>query len=158
LRLSDQDYRALGQFRRAMREFLAFGQQSSREHGLSAQQHQALLAIRSHEAPDPMTVGELAQCLMVKNHTAVELVGRLVERELVARRQSDDDRRRVLLELRPRGAQILEDISVLNLGQLEETADILADLMATVRRIERSQGACGLSSDRAAGMVPPRRT
>ena len=139
LRLSDADYAALGRFRKGLREFLAFSQQSAREHGLSAQQHQALLAIRSHEAPDPMTIGELAECLMIKNHTAVELVGRLMERGLVGRRQSEDDRRRVLLELRPRGAQILEDISILNLGQLQETADILADLMATVRRIERSR-------------------
>jgi DNA-binding MarR family transcriptional regulator len=140
LRLSDADYAALGRFRKGLREFLAFSQQSAREHGLSAQQHQALLAIRSHRGPEAMSVGDLAACLLIRNHTAVELVGRLVERGLVARRRSPGDRRRVLLELQPAGAQVLEAISILNFGQLEQTAGILADLLATVRRMGREQG------------------
>src|SRR5438067_7925486 len=72
--LRDPDYKALGDFRRALREFLAFSDDAAREHGLTSQQHQALLAIRSHTGPEPMSVGELAQCLMIRNHSAVGLV------------------------------------------------------------------------------------
>lgn len=135
--LTEDDYRALGDFRLAIRQFLAFSEQGAREHGLSAQQHQALLAIKAHPGPDPISIGELSRSLLIKNHSAVELVARLVERDLVARRDSDADRRRVILALRPRGEAILEAISQRNLGRLNEGADILAGIIEAARRAAR---------------------
>lgn len=135
--LTEDDYRALGDFRLAIRQFLAFSEQGAREHGLSAQQHQALLAIKAHPGPDPISIGELSRSLLIKNHSAVELVARLVERDLVARRDSDVDRRRVILALRPRGEAILEAISQRNLGRLNEGADILAGIIEAARRAAR---------------------
>lgn len=132
--LTSDDYRALGEFRRAIRQFLAFSEDGAREHGLTAQQHQALLAIRAHPKPEPISIGDLAASLLIKNHSAVELVARLVERDLVERRDSDADRRRVVLALRPRGAEILETISRRNLARLSEGADILADIIEAARR------------------------
>lgn len=132
--LDPSDYRALGEFRSAIRQFLAFSEQGAREHGLSSQQHQALLAIKAHPGPDPISIGELADSLLIKNHSAVELVARLVERDLVMRRDSEADRRRVLLALRPRGADILEAISRRNLARLHEGADILVDIIEAARR------------------------
>lgn len=137
--LTQDDYRALGEFRQAIRQFLAFSEQGARDHGLTTQQHQALLAIRAHPGPGPISIGDLAQSLMVKNHSAVELVARLVERGLVSRRDSDADRRRVVLELRPRGAEILEAISRRNLGRLNQGADILADIIEAARRAARTR-------------------
>lgn len=134
--LSDSDYQALGQFRRAIREFLAFSQEGALEHGLTSQQHQALLAIRTHHGVEPMTIGELAECLMIKSHSAVGLVARLEERDLVVRRASDEDRRRALLELRPRGAEVLEAISLRNLGKIGHAADILDEIVRTVRELK----------------------
>lgn len=132
--LTDEDYRTLGEFRRAIRQFLAFSEQGARDHGLSAQQHQALLAIRAHAGPGPISIGELADSLLIKNHSAVELVARLVERNLVARRESDADRRRVVLALKPDGAKALETISRRNLDRLNHGADILAEIIETARR------------------------
>lgn len=132
--LADEDYRALGEFRRAIRQFLAFSEQGARDHGLTAQQHQALLAIRAHPGPDPISIGELADSLLIKNHSAVELVARLVERNLVARRESASDRRRVVLQLQPEGAEALETISRRNLDRLNQGADILAGIIETARR------------------------
>ena len=128
------DYRALGEFRSAIRQFLAFSEQGAKEHGLTSQQHQALLAIKAHPGPHPISIGELADSLIIKNHSAVELVARLVERDLVARRDSDADRRRVVLTLQPRGAEILESISRRNLARLHEGADILGDIIEAARR------------------------
>lgn len=118
-----------------MREFLAFSEDGARAHGITSQQHQALLAIRAHPGGELISIGELADCLMIKNHSAVGLVARLAERDLVARRTSEEDRRRIELELRPLGAEILEAISIRNLQQLNETAEILAGILTTVRRI-----------------------
>jgi DNA-binding MarR family transcriptional regulator len=138
--LGDAHYRALGELRRAIRAFLAFSDEGARGHGLTSQQHQALLAIRAHAGPRPMSVGELADSLLIKSHSAVGLVTRLEERDLVARATSAEDRRRALLELRPHGAELLEAISVRNLRQLGEVAEILEDLTRTVRRLERRGG------------------
>jgi DNA-binding MarR family transcriptional regulator len=136
--LTDAEYAALGEFRRSMRQFLQFSEEGARHQGVSSQQHQALLAIRSHAGPEAMTIGELAECLLIKNHSAVELVARMAERDLVERLASAEDRRRVLLRLLPRGAEILETISLRNLRQLNETAEILAQILETVRRLDRS--------------------
>ncbi len=132
--LTDDDYQALGEFRRAIRQFLAFSEEGARAYGLTSQQHQALLAIKAHRGPDPISIGDLAQCLLIKNHSAVELVARLVERDLVSRRDDEADRRRVVLALRPRGADILETISRRNLGQLRQGADILAEIIEAAHR------------------------
>jgi DNA-binding MarR family transcriptional regulator len=134
-KITTADYQALGRFRRAMREFLAFSEDGARAYGITSQQHQALLAIRAHPGHDPISIGELADCLMIKNHSAVGLVSRLAERDLVSRQTSEEDRRRIDLELRPLGAEILEAISVRNLRQLNETAEILAGILDTVRRM-----------------------
>ncbi|PIB96868.1 transcriptional regulator [Caulobacter sp. X] len=137
--LASSDYRALGEFRFAIRQFLAFSEEGAKAHGLTSQQHQALLAIRAHPGSDPISIGELAESLLIKNHSAVELVARLVERDLVARRDSDADRRRVVLTLRPKGAEILETISRRNLARLNEGADILADIIDAARRAASAQ-------------------
>lgn len=132
--ITDDDYQALGEFRRAIRQFLAFSEEGARAHGLTSQQHQALLAIKAHRGPDPISIGDLAECLLIKNHSAVELVARLVERDLVSRADDAADRRRVVLALRPRGADILETISRRNLGRLRQGADILAEIIEAARR------------------------
>lgn len=132
--LTESDYRALGGFRFAIRQFLAFSEEGAKAHGLTSQQHQALLAIKAHPGPEPMSISELAESLLIKNHSTVELVARLVERDLVARRESDADRRRVLLTLRPKGEDILETISRRNLARLNDGADILAGIIEAARR------------------------
>lgn len=136
-RLGNDEYRAMGEFRRTLREFLAFSEQGTLEQGITSQQHQALLAIKSHPGPGAITIGELAESLLIKNHSAVGLVARLVERDLVARTESAEDRRRVLIELRPRGADILETISLRNLARLNRSAAILSRILRTVRRLEK---------------------
>jgi DNA-binding MarR family transcriptional regulator len=137
-RLADAEYVALGEFRRAMRQFLQFSEEGAREQGITSQQHQALLAIRGHIGSEAMSIGDLAASLLIKNHSAVELVARIAERGLVERITSLEDRRRVLLRLLPRGAEVLGMISLRNLRQLSQTAEILGEILATVRRLDQS--------------------
>jgi DNA-binding MarR family transcriptional regulator len=139
--LDAADYQSLGEFRRAIRDFLAFSEESAREQGVTAQQHQALLAIRAHPGPEPMSIGELADCLLIKNHSAVGLVARLVERGLVQRHPSENDRRRVLLSLEPRGEEALQRISHNNLRKLAVTARSLRRVLSMLRKMELAQGA-----------------
>ena len=136
--LKDSDYAALGAFRRAIREFLAFSEDGAEAQGLTSQQHQALLAIRSHQGPSAFSIRDLAESLLIKHHSAIGLLERLVEKGLVTRRPSLEDRRRVLIELAPNGADALEAISVRNLRQLGRTAEILTQILRTAESLEAS--------------------
>lgn len=133
--LGDREYQVVSAFRLALRRFAAFSEASARDVGLTAQQHQALLAIRTHAGPEPMTISELAGSLLIKNHSAVELVGRLVEGELVTRAPSEADRRRILLRLTPKAEELLEAVTRRNLGELTHNAPIFRELLKTLRRI-----------------------
>jgi len=125
----------MGAFRLALRKFSAFSESAAQANGLTAQQHQALLAVRAYGGPDPMSIGELAECLLIKNHSAVELVGRLVARGLVTRSPSERDRRRIELQLTAEAGPILDEITRKNLAELSSTAPVFRDLLKTLRRI-----------------------
>lgn len=86
--------------------------------GLTPQQHQALLAIKGFPGRDTVTVGELAERLQLRHHTAVGLLDRLADLKLVARAQSAADRRYVNVHLTARGERILEKLSSAHEEQL----------------------------------------
>ena len=133
--LGDEQYRALADFRRSLREFLAFSDAAALAEGVTPQQHQALLAIRGCGAGATISIGDLAERLGVANHSAVGLVERLVERGLVSRGRSPQDRRRVMVELRPEGALILARISAQNIGELARMAGFLAQVRRRIRQV-----------------------
>lgn len=134
-RLGDQDYRALANFRRAIRGFLVFSAEGAAERGLSSQQHQALLAIRAHVGDEAMSIGELAADLGIKNHSAIGLVERLADGGYAKRSPSALDRRRVLVTLTPAGQTVLEEISLRNLAQFGEASTILGQLLQTTKML-----------------------
>jgi DNA-binding MarR family transcriptional regulator len=131
-RVTTKDYEALAAFRRALRRFLAFSEEAARSNGLTAQQHQAILAIKGHTGAGPMTVGELADHLLVRHHSAVELVDRLVRGELVNRIEASDDRRRVALVLTPKASAILAELSAIHLEELKQSRALLVQLLERV--------------------------
>ncbi|HEY0648080.1 MarR family winged helix-turn-helix transcriptional regulator [Phenylobacterium sp.] len=135
-KLTTPDYQALGAFRLALRRFLAFSEAGARALGLTPQQHQALLAIRAHAGLKAMSVGELAESLLIKNHSALGLVDRLVERGLLVRAAAPHDRRRVALTLTEAGAQALETISRNNLGKLKSTIPVFTDLLQALEQLD----------------------
>jgi DNA-binding MarR family transcriptional regulator len=94
-----------------------------------------------------MSIGELAESLLIKNHSAVGLVARLVERGLVRRNASESDRRRVLLVLEPRGEEVLARISGVNIYKLAGAAKSLRRVLATLKKLENAQSAKGGPDD-----------
>jgi DNA-binding MarR family transcriptional regulator len=112
------DYRALAGFRLELRKFLAFSEKAAAAEGLTAQQHQALLAIRGLSERGEMTVGELAEALLLRHHSAGELVDRLARLELVARAVDAADGRRVLVRLTPTGEEKLQALSSAHVKEL----------------------------------------
>jgi DNA-binding MarR family transcriptional regulator len=130
--LDDKDYAALASFRRALRVFLAFSEQAARKAGLTPQQHQAILALRGLQPRGGVTVNDLADQLLLKAHTTVELVDRLELAGLVLRERDDKDRRRVFLTLTPKANGLLRKLSTTHLTQIRRDAP---ELIALLRQI-----------------------
>ncbi|HVB64799.1 MAG TPA: MarR family transcriptional regulator, partial [Nitrolancea sp.] len=64
------------------------------------------------------TIGEVAERLQIRHNTAVELVDRLEERELVMRRRGVADRRKVYVDLTQQGEELLKELSLHHLREL----------------------------------------
>jgi DNA-binding MarR family transcriptional regulator len=116
------DYQALAQFRYQLRIFLAFSETAAERQGLTSQQHQALLGIKGFVDPGPATIGDLARFLLIRHHSAVELINRMEKRGLIKRASDPEDARRVHLRLTSKGEQKLRAISRVNLGELRRAA------------------------------------
>lgn len=116
--LRKEDYEALAHFRYTLRRFLHFTEEGARAAGLTPQQHQALLAVKGRPDREWVTIGELAEALQIRHHTAVELVDRCVTSDLLARETAPDDRRQVRIHITPHGEEILERLSRRNLREL----------------------------------------
>ena len=127
--LEERDYAALARFRRSLRIFLAFSEEAARDAGLTPQQHQAILAIRGLAPEGGMTINELAEHLLLKPQTAVELVDRLEKAGLVQRSRDEVDRRRVFLGLTEKANAALEMLSAAHLAQVARDAPQLMDLL-----------------------------
>ena len=116
-RTTAAEYQALAAFRHALRRFLEFSTAAARTAGLPPQQHQALLAIKGF-AGGAMGVGELAVQLCVRPHSAVGFVDRLARRGMVRRVPSQDDHRRVQVQLTVRGEALLARLSAAHRDEL----------------------------------------
>jgi DNA-binding MarR family transcriptional regulator len=125
----DDDYAALAAFRHSLRNFLAFSEEAVRKAGLTPQQHQALLAVRGFVSEKGITVGELASRLLLKHHTAVGLVNRLVQANLLRRKPDGEDRRRALLSLTPKANKALKALSAVHLAEIRRNAPQLVHLL-----------------------------
>jgi DNA-binding MarR family transcriptional regulator len=111
VKLKRDDYRALARFRYLIRQFLQFSEEAAKQEELEPQQHQMLLVIRASDDPAGPTVGEVAEHLLIRHHSAVGLADRLEQRELIERAKGSEDRRQVRLRLTERGEHILEHLS-----------------------------------------------
>jgi DNA-binding MarR family transcriptional regulator len=83
--------------RHGLRRFLRWSEEQAERSGLTAAQHQLLLAIRGQRGRLQPTIGMVAQELLLRHHSAVELVDRAEAMGLVRRRRDPADQRVVRL-------------------------------------------------------------
>lgn len=129
-KITKQEYESLAAFRYALRTFLRFSETAAEQVGLSPQQHQALLAIMGFPGRDYVSIGELAERLQVRHHSAVGLVDRLEAQGLTERRPPENDRRQVFVALTPRGIDLLEQLAVSHRAELRRLKPHLNGLLA----------------------------
>jgi DNA-binding MarR family transcriptional regulator len=134
--LLDEDYRRLLTFRNELRGFLRWSEQAAEESDLTPSLHQLLLVVRGH-APGPgPTIGQAAEALHVRHHSAVELARRAETARLVVRERDPLDQRRAHLKLTARGRQQLEVLTRAHLPRIQSLAETLDEVVqgSRVRR------------------------
>jgi DNA-binding MarR family transcriptional regulator len=130
--LSAADYESLAEFRYRIRKFLSFSEQAARAAGLEPQQHQLLLALKGLPTGVRPRIGEVAERLQIRHHSAVELVNRLAAGGYIRRRTSGFDRREVLIALTPKGEKVLRELSLHHRQELRAAGP---DLLAALKRV-----------------------
>lgn len=122
---TDEQYQRLLSFRTALRSFDLWSREAAEAHGLTHGQHQLLLAIRGSSTTGGPTVGEIADALLIKPHTATELIDRAQDIDLVRRVKDVEDSRRVRLQLTDRGIQVLGALTDVHVEELRRLAPLL---------------------------------
>ncbi len=120
------DYERLLAFRDGLRQFLAWSEEQAKAAGVTAAQHQLLLAVAGH-GTDP-SVSDLARHLMLRHHSAVELVDRAVDAGLVRRDHDENDHRVVRVRLTTKGLKTLAQLSAAHLEELSRIGSSMTAL------------------------------
>ncbi len=114
--LNDADFARLLQFRNGLRQFLRWSERQAKAAGLTSAQYQLLLAIRGHDGSP--SIGDIADHLLLRHHSAVELVDRAERASLVRRVADGSDLRVVRLALTDQGEARLADLASAHIEEL----------------------------------------
>lgn len=128
--LSHHQYRRLLELRTALRGFLHWSESQARAAGLTAAQHQLLLAVVGHHHPAGPTIGQVADYLYLRHHSAVGLVARAESAGLIIRSEDPDDARAVRLRPTDAGLESLQALSEVHLEELKRLARHLRPILA----------------------------
>jgi len=120
--LPDDVYARLLTLRSRLRRFERWSAEEAQSAGLTPTQHQLLLAVRGHPDRRGPTIGEIADYLLLRHHSAGELVHRAEAAGLVARVRDSDDRRVTRLRLTDDGSARLDSLTARHLEEIERLA------------------------------------
>jgi len=130
-----KDYAALAAFRYAMRKFLRFSKGIlARKAGLTPEQYEVLLAIKSRSGSNGTTVGYLSERLQVKHHTAVSLLDKLAIRKMIVRQRASDDRRQVNVKLTRRGDTLLAGLAEIHRREMRRRSPEMIEALKRLRK------------------------
>jgi DNA-binding MarR family transcriptional regulator len=132
--LDQADFEHLLKLRTGLRRFLRWSEEQARTAGLTATKHQLLLAIQGHPDPAGPTIGDLADHLVLRHHSAVGLVDRAVTDGLVRRTRDAASKSVVRVTLTPAGAARLDALTE---AHLQEIAHLAPTMRALWRQLDR---------------------
>ncbi len=127
------NHKALADFRYQLRKFLAVSADAAREVGIDPTQHQLLLVIKGSDS-ESTNIGEIADRLLIRHHSAVELVNRCERNEWVIREKDEHDRRQVRVHLTQKGEGILAELSAVHTRELQTSGPELIQTLTTILR------------------------
>lgn len=132
--LNDDIYNGLAGFRLAMRRFLAFSEAALAEAGVTSQQYQALLVIRTSKTHQ-VRIRDLADQMLMHHNGAVQLVDRMCAAALAERFPAEDDKRSVLIGMTSKGRDILEALARVHVEGMLVNEPLLAESLSLLRHV-----------------------
>jgi DNA-binding MarR family transcriptional regulator len=126
----------LARFRFELRSFLSFSEAASEACGIATQQYQLLQVIGAAPADKLVSISYLAERMILRHNSTVELVDRAERAGLVERRNDATDLRRSVVFLTAHGWKMLETLVPLHLDELKQHGD---EIIATLRALQHSQ-------------------
>ena len=124
--------RELAEFRFQLRQFLSFSEISSERHGIQAQQYQLLQVIAAAAPGQPASVSYLADRMVLRHNSTVELVDRAERAGLVRRHTDERDLRRSIIKLTPTGEQLLRMLVAEHVQELERLGERIVHSLRAV--------------------------
>ncbi len=110
--------KSLAEFRFQMRKFLSFSEIASERCGIPAQQYQLMQVIAAMPEDQQASITYLAERMILRHNSTVELVDRAERAGLVSRESDPKDMRRSLVRLTPEGQIILNRLVAEHLSEL----------------------------------------
>jgi DNA-binding MarR family transcriptional regulator len=126
--LTKADFEQLLRLRTGLRRFLRWSEQQAQAAGVTSAQHQLLLAIRGHPGEELPTIGEIADYLVLRHHSASELIDRAEAAGLIVRNQDPLNGTQVRVSLTDAGMVKLNRLSETHLAELVHLAPTMRAL------------------------------
>ena len=127
--IKSAEYRALAELRYHIRRYLECSDSAARAAGLEPRQYQLLLALKGLAAGTDPTIGNLAENLQIRHHSAVELVDRAERNGLVKRQRTDANRSVVLVGLTKKGDELIANAVAARLEEMRVAGPVLVDAL-----------------------------
>lgn len=125
----------LAEFRYQLRRFLSFSETEAERFGIAAQQYQLLQVIGAMPEGESASISFLADRMILRHNSTVELVDRAERAGLVRRASDERDLRRSLVLLTPQGQAVLQAMVISHLEQLDgESGDRMLRSLGDLRR------------------------
>lgn len=126
--LEQADFEHLLELRTGLRRFLRWSEEQANAAGLTAAKHQLLLAIKGHPDPGGPTIGEIAEYLVLRHHSAVGLIDRAEKDGLVKRTPDLASRSVVRVTLTSAGEAKLDALAEAHLQEITHLAPTMQTL------------------------------
>jgi DNA-binding MarR family transcriptional regulator len=123
----------LAEFRYQLRRFVSFSETASEAAGISAQQYQLLQVVATVPEAHGASISYIAERMVVRHNSAVELVDRAEKADLVRRVADPSDHRRSIVEITQRGNDLLAELVPLHLAEFRtENGELLKSLQRLI--------------------------
>jgi MarR family transcriptional regulator, 2-MHQ and catechol-resistance regulon repressor len=107
---------------RAYQSFSAYSEAHIREFDLTPAQFDVIATLGNTNG---MNMGEICQKTLITKGTLTGVIDRLIQKQLVSREVSPDNRRHVIVQLTPQGKQVFEQCFPAHIAHLKERFDRL---------------------------------
>jgi DNA-binding MarR family transcriptional regulator len=137
LQMDGLHLKSLAEFRYQMRKFLSFSEAAAERVGIAAQQYQLMQVIAAMPEEQYASISYLADRMILKHNSMVELVDRAERAGLVKREHDERDLRRSLVKMTPEGEAVLQKLVKEHLEELVPRCEPLIKALQDLQQIKR---------------------